>query len=374
MKITFPAMKGQMGGRDYYATTMALSEIPRFFRFNDWEAVTPELRAQRVLNESRVPVIAKYITDNENEYLFSSITASYSSGIEFTPASDESPDVGHINMNLEDMEFVINDGQHRCAAIAHALKECPSVGKDRISVLLFPMENLERMQQMFSDLNRFSQRTSKSLNILYDQRDPLATLTMEVVEQVDAFCGMIDSERISIPIRSNKLFTLTSVYDSNKELIGKLTDSIESDEFKKQLDKTVDYWTYLSTIITDWIRIKKGELQAPAIRQEKLNTHAVVLRALGGLGRIAMENYPEDWKRRLMKLDTIDWRKSVGSKVNPFWDGVCITAGSVVSNRQARLATFEALSDAVDIRPFRTEVKKSKAKHKRGRPRKNAAI
>ena len=53
------------------------------------------------------------------------------------------------------MEFVINDGQHRCAAIAQALKDNPNLAKDRISVLLFPMENIDRMQQMFSDLNRF---------------------------------------------------------------------------------------------------------------------------------------------------------------------------------------------------------------------------
>ena len=59
MQVTFPAMKGHMGGRDYYATTMSMSEIPRFFRFNDWEQITPELRAQRVLNESRVPATGR---------------------------------------------------------------------------------------------------------------------------------------------------------------------------------------------------------------------------------------------------------------------------------------------------------------------------
>ena len=33
---------------------------------------------------------------------------------------------------------MINDGQHRCAAIAQALKANPNLAKDRISVLLFP--------------------------------------------------------------------------------------------------------------------------------------------------------------------------------------------------------------------------------------------
>jgi DNA sulfur modification protein DndB len=139
VKITFPAMRAKMGGRQYYLTTMALSEIPRFFKFNDWESVTPELRAQRVMNESRVPAISKYIIDHEDDYLFSSITCSYSADLVFTPSSPETPDNGQISLDLEQMEFVINDGQHRCAAIAAALKECPSIAQDRISVLLFPM-------------------------------------------------------------------------------------------------------------------------------------------------------------------------------------------------------------------------------------------
>ena len=64
-------------------------------------------------------------------------------------------------MELEAAEFVINDGQHRCAAIAAALKDNPALGKEKISVLLFERENPERLQQMFSDLNRFVQKTSK---------------------------------------------------------------------------------------------------------------------------------------------------------------------------------------------------------------------
>lgn len=344
MRITFPAMKARMGGRDYYVTTMALSEIPRFFKFNDWESVTPELRAQRVLNDARVPAIAKYIVDNEDDYLFSSIACSYSAELAFTPSSPATPHLGEIALELEQMEFVINDGQHRCAAIAAALKECPSIAQDRISVLLFPMENLARMQQMFSDLNRYAQRTSKSLNILYDQRDPLGALTMEIVEQVDAFRGMVDFERVSIPVRSAKLFSLTAIYDANQEFLGRKEIPTEGPEFKKLLSEVVDYWVSVSDVIPDWKRVAKGELQAPAVRQEKISTHAIVMRALGGVGRLLVEKFPNDWRTKLQALQDIDWRKGIGTKVNPLWDGVCIAAGSVVSNRQARLATLGVLA------------------------------
>ncbi len=47
---------------------------------------------------------------------------------------------------------------------------------------------------MFTDLNRFVQKTSKPLNILYDHRDILSIFTMAVSEQVPVFRGMIDKE------------------------------------------------------------------------------------------------------------------------------------------------------------------------------------
>ena len=369
MKVSFPAMKARMGGREYFSTTMALSEIPRFFKFNDWEAVTPELRAQRVLNESRVPVMAKYITDNEDNYLFSSITCSYDSGLEFEPFSPAAPDIGQITLDLQDMEFIINDGQHRCAAIATALRECPSLGSDRISVLLFPMENLARMQQMFSDLNRFAQRSSKSLNILYDQRDSLAALTLQIVERVDAFRGMVDMERVSIPIRSDKLFTLTTIYDANKEIFGKIKANPGSDEFDNLVAKGEEFWNYLSEVVIDWKLVSEGKRNPSAVRQQKISTHAVVLRAIGGVGRLAFDHYPDSWKNRIDKLKDIDWRKSVGAKVNPLWDGVCITAGSVISNRQARVATFEVLAEQTELLKHTRRGQKGK-RQKRGRPKK----
>jgi DNA sulfur modification protein DndB len=331
-----------MGGRQYYATVMSLAEIPRLFKFTDWEDCTPELRAQRVLNKSRVPDIAKYILDNEDGYLFSSITASYKSEVKFIPMTDN-PDLGFLEMELENVEFVINDGQHRCAAIAAAVKENPNIAKEKISVLLFEQENTERMQQMFSDLNRFAHKTSKSLDILYDHRDNLSALTMELSEKVDVFRDMIDKERITIPMRSPKLFTLSALYDANEELLGDKIDKAGTKGFEEKLGLASEYWSEMATVIQDWRKVKDGELKAPQLRQEKINTHAVVTRALGGLGSALIEAHPTDWKTKLAALKTIDWRKAVGTRVNPLWDNVCITAGSVVSNRQARVETLTVL-------------------------------
>jgi DNA sulfur modification protein DndB len=337
-----------MGGRQYYSTLISLSEIPHLFKFNDWEQCTPELRAQRVLNKARVPDIVKYMLDNEEGYLFSAITASYRCQVEFKPAAERS-DIGTLEMELENVEFVINDGQHRCAAIAAALKENPALGKERISVLLFEQESLERLQQMFSDLNRFVRKTSKSLDILYDHRDNLSALTMDVSEQVDAFRGMVDKEKVTIPMRSPKLFTISTLYDANEELVGKKIEKKGSKTYQERLNTAVKYWTALSRVIADWQKVKDGDLKAAELRQEKINTHAVVMRALGGVGRAVLEQYPDSWTEKIEALGNVDWRKSKGSEVNPLWDNVCITAGSVVSNRQARAATLSILLREIGV-------------------------
>jgi DNA sulfur modification protein DndB len=321
MKVTIPAIRARMGGRQYYTISVSMAEVPRLFRFNDWEQCTPEQRAQRILNKSRVPDIAKYILDNEDGYLFSSIAASYSSDVKFAEVS-EGADIGTLEMELENLELVINDGQHRCAGIAAAIKENPALGKDKISVLLFPMENLERLQQMFTDLNRYAHKTSKA---------------------VDVFRGLVDKEKITIPLRSDKLFTLSTLYDANEELVGNKVDKRETKDYEARLGLAVQYWTALSAVITDWRKVKDEDIKAPALRQEKISTHAVVMRALGGAGRALIDEYPKDWEKRLAPLREVDWRKSVGSKVNPLWDNVCITAGSVVSNRQARVQTLAQL-------------------------------
>ncbi len=140
MKIKFPAMQANIRQRTYYVTVMKLSAIPKMFTFRDWIEFTPEDREQRVLNKNRIPDIARYILDNKDGYLFSSITASYKCPVKFEPVNADG--LGFLEMDFEDANFVINDGQHRCAAIHQALQANPALGEESMSVLLFPYESV----------------------------------------------------------------------------------------------------------------------------------------------------------------------------------------------------------------------------------------
>ena len=58
----FPVVRGLQAEREYYIAMVPLKMIPRLFPGEE-EYVSPEYRAQRRLNEARVPVISRYILE-----------------------------------------------------------------------------------------------------------------------------------------------------------------------------------------------------------------------------------------------------------------------------------------------------------------------
>src|SRR5262245_53057689 len=152
-QYAFPAIRGIQAGREYYVSMCPLRLIPKIFVFNE-EELLPELRAQRLLNKARVPEIAQYVTNNKDSYVFSAITASIDADVRFVPVETKG-DAARIGLLQVPMSahFVINDGQHRRAAIEMALRDQPELGNETIAVVFFLDVGLIRCQQMFADLN-----------------------------------------------------------------------------------------------------------------------------------------------------------------------------------------------------------------------------
>ena len=79
-------------------------------------------------------------------------------------------------------------------------------------MLLFNYENKDRVQQMFSDLNRFVVKTSKSLDILYDKRDKISAVTIAFLDQAPLFAKLTEKDDASLKSRSPGLLTLAALY------------------------------------------------------------------------------------------------------------------------------------------------------------------
>ena len=205
---TLPALRGLQGGREYYVIMCPLKIVPILLKIDD-DDISPELKAQRIINKSRLPALADYICDNKDSYLFSSLTASVDGEVKFTPfsKSKEGKKIGTLMVSMES-KWLINDGQHRRAAIELALKQEPELGNETISIVIYIDRGLKRSQQIFADLNRFAVRPTKSLGILYDHRDPLSKLCQDLTKEVEVFQGMVEKAKSTISNRSIKATNL----------------------------------------------------------------------------------------------------------------------------------------------------------------------
>ena len=145
---SFPAIRGVQAGKEYYVSMWPLGLVVKLLN-GEHADIPPELNAQRTLNKSRIPEIAKYIIANRKSYGFSSLTVSVDGQIKFKPYSEDGigSSLGSVQISM-DAKFIINDGQHRRAAIQKALEDCPDLVHETISVVLFVDEGLKRSQQL----------------------------------------------------------------------------------------------------------------------------------------------------------------------------------------------------------------------------------
>jgi DNA sulfur modification protein DndB len=319
--LTFTAIQGLQAGRHYFSVMCPLKVVARIFVFDE-EEVPPELRAQRTLNKSRIPEMARYIIDNPKEYIFSSITASVDGKIEFVPYGKEgtSRNLGTLKIPMT-ARFLINDGQHRRAAIEEALKERPELGDETLSVIFLHDAGLKRSQQMFADLNRHAIRPTKSLGILYDRREPMADLTRQVVDEVSVFRDLTEVEKTTISNRSNKLHTLSAIYQGTQTLLGKSKRSKVSAEEAKL---AIDFWEEVGKNIPDWGLAVKKSVSCAELRRDYVHAHGIAIQALGGAGLTLLAEEPKHWKKRLAALNKINWARS-----NPEWEGRALVNGRV---------------------------------------------
>ncbi len=324
---TFPAIRGIQAGMEYYISMCPLKLIPKIFVFNE-EELNPELRAQRVLNKARIPEISSYIIENPDSYVFSALTASIDAEIEFIPISSEP---NHYNMGSLKVpmtaKFVINDGQHRRAAIEAALKKIPQIGDETISIVFYIDFGLKRSQQMFSDLNRYAIRPTKSLNILYDNRDPFSVMVKEVIDEVPVFTGLVETEKSTISNRSTELFTLSGIYHGTMELLkDKQHWNIE-----KQKQLAVDFWKLVGENIKEWQMVLKKETSASNLRKDYVNAHSIAVVSLGLAGNLLINQFPDNWKLRLCNLQKINWHRDNKT----IWEGKVIIGGKISGSRNS---------------------------------------
>jgi DNA sulfur modification protein DndB len=344
----FPALKGVQAGRIYYVLMCPLGLVTELFVFSD-EDTSASRRAQRRLNQARIPALADYVISNTKEYVFSALTAS----VDTTHAKlsfrslEPDGDSGEVDAGVlelpRDVKFLINDGQHRHAAIVKALEAKPNLKHETIAVVLFVDRGLRRSQQMFADLNMNAVRPTKSIGVLYDHRDDLSRLARELVAEVATFRRLTEMERTSISNRKRKLFTLSTIYFATRQFLEKQARQQVTEE---DAERARVFWSEVCCQMEDWQRAADGDVKCVDLREECIHAHGVAVQAIALAGKDLVKQQPRGWKAKLKKLNTIDWSRDN----DEVWDGRAQVSGRMNNSTQHVALTAIVIKQALGVR------------------------
>lgn len=345
----FPVVKGTQANSEYYIAMVPLKTIARLFP-SDEEYVAPEYRAQRKLNTARIPTMCRYITENRNSYVFSALAASIDGEYHFIPTS-ENHDLGVLEVSM-DATLLINDGQHRKAAIIEALKEDATLQNETISVVFYGDQGLARSQQMFTDLNKHAVKTSNSIAELYDSRDQLAVITRQVIHKNSFLSTYTDKEKDILGKYSSSLFTLSTFYNANKRIVRGHTSTEGIESF---LDH---YWSIIVSCIEPWQELVRRELSKVELREKYIVTQSVIIQVFGRLGNYFFTNEKCHIDDYISRFCEIDWLRNA-----PMWKLRTIREdGRVINNEEAIILTCNAIKTTLGIPLDAQELKKEQAR------------
>jgi len=331
----FPVVRGIQAGTQYYIAMVPLKMLSKMFLVEDEEFVLPEYRAQRKLNEARIPVICKYILDNRDSYVFSALAASIDGKFSFEE-NDMNQDTGVLEVAM-DAHFLINDGQHRKSAILEALKEDPTLENETISIVFYADQGLKRSQQIFTDLNKNAVKTSNSISELYDSRDEMAVITRNVIWNIGFLNTYTDKEKDILGKFSSNLFTLNTFYTANKSIVGRSQNS-DCERFLQ------NYWTLVVKYMKQWQELQNREITKVDLRENFIAIQSIVIQALGRVGNYFYSNEVE-MELHLKKIEKIDWSRNA----RKWYMRAIGKNGRIITNKKAAMLIANVIKKEIGI-------------------------
>ncbi|MBJ6922943.1 DNA sulfur modification protein DndB, partial [Vibrio cholerae] len=121
------------------------------------------------------------------------------------------------------------------------------------------------------------------------------------------FIGLTEMEKSNISPKSNKLFTLSSIKQATRALLGKGA----KDGFTKEEKALAEsFWKIVAENMPDWQMVISKQVSPAQLRQEYIHAHGVGLHAIGVMGNSLLCEEPEKWAEKLKKLRNINWLKT----------------------------------------------------------------
>ena len=336
--IRLPAIRGHMGEREYFTTSVGMGELLRIVRYQEDNApVNEAFSRQRKLNLKRVKnEMVPYLQQNSDHFYNSLVVehlreAGNDHAVRFQPLEGQG-DIGWVELDgTETLETL--DGQHRLKSIEMAIKDCPSLRAESISLVIVPHKDVASSQQMFSDLNRYAKHTSKSQTVVFDHRGPVEFWTKQLAKRSDYLRGRVNMSGTS----SSKahITTASTLFDAINILKPLLPagDDREANALALQ-----DYFDVAFKVLPGFEKDVQKNKGMASLKGDYLYAHPIGFLALAEVIKGAVNNYPMDWRDFLTDaIPAVGWELT-----NPQWEGIAIVAGRIMAGGgpRYRTATF----------------------------------
>jgi DNA sulfur modification protein DndB len=147
-------------------------------------------------------------------------------------------------------------------------------------------------------------------------------------------------ERSTLAARSRKLFTLSAIHSATAALLH--GTEVEPEEAAKN---SAAYWEEVARYMPEWLSVRDRKMTAGDVRQGFIHSHGIVLHALGRVGNGLLRDDPTGWKKRLKRLEKIDWARSNAK----LWEGRAMIGGRICKAGHNVTLTANAIKSKLDL-------------------------
>lgn len=354
--FSFPAVKGYQSARPFYTAQVPLKHFVSLFKLTD-ERLRPEQRAQRVVNQSHAKEITTYILENRSHYVLPAVVVSCDSKMAFEDLGDTN--VGMLKIPIT-AKMLINDGQHRRAAIEMALSQDETLANETIGVTLYEDRGLAASQQMFTDINANAKKVSTNLNALYDHRCAFNQLCADLIKALD-WGHLIEYEKSSVNRKSDKLWTISGFKKFVSLASGLTAKNMRDEHHALYLNVLAGALPMAIKNIPRLQNILSGEERASQLRRSHIIAQQVFIEALGmTLGQLGFNlhsrnaeglksllDMPIDVEAQLANLQYLNY--SIDVPESAYWQGRCLLGERFQKSTVAVKSTAEVMMLQCDI-------------------------
>ncbi|HDR7276600.1 TPA: DNA sulfur modification protein DndB [Bacillus paranthracis] len=290
--FTVPAIAYLSGERLWYAVTLPYKTLGRFVQTSAVkkknEVIIKSEIKNRFLDKVHKNEIKNYIVE-ESRFTIPPITLVSYDELNFEPfvfgSTKQIKTKEELMSTLEscgslagmmqlpvDYEFECLDGNHRTVAIRELAQETPElIANSNMLLNIVYEKDRRKIRQDFVDVNKNAKQTTPSINTLFNTRDPLSRIVMDILESSDYLEDITELLSTSVSKNSKDIYTLNNIKNVIIELGGKNSQSGKSGE-KAIIDKLKEDDKFSVTLKY------KGELFFKALKENQFIKQCLIQR------------------------------------------------------------------------------------------------